>query len=229
MSMPPNLSENDLPGIGVDARGRAIADPTRAVRELNEASVKRLDDLAQERALLVDEKIAGVRRALDATRGDISAMRAEMELRAVHQREMDMQESKRLDAVRQVDQLSVRTEADRSAAAITALAAAAATTAETLRSAVNTSATNLATQLDRTVTAIVERIASLEKSSYTGAGRAGVADPQVERLSQMVESLARVQAQGAGRSAGIQVSTGMLFAAIAAAAAIAGIIARLVH
>jgi hypothetical protein len=151
-------------GIGIDAEGYPVIDPTENVRELFEAGATRQDDLRLAERRLQEEKI-------ERLEAEFRAVQREVQIRADHQRDLDALESKRLDAVRSVDQLAAKTEADRAAAAVTALATQASTTAETLRSAVNTSATNLATQLDRTVSAIVERIAALEKSSYTGAGK----------------------------------------------------------
>jgi len=168
------------------------------------------------RSLLVNEQI----KRLEREQALIVAM---ADLRAGHQKDLDTLEAKRLDAVRAVDQLAVKTEADRSAAAITALANAAATTAETLRSAVNTSATNLATQLDRTVTAITERIAALEKSSYTGQGKQAVIDPQMAELIAEMRAQAAHNALGTGKAEGIGVSANVVVAAIGVVATLLGI------
>jgi len=181
-------------GIGIDALGGPVIDPTENVRELFEAGSTRQDDLRLSERRLQEEKILRIETGM-------RWLQHEVKIRADHQRDLDTLEAKRLDAVRSVDQLAVKTEADRSAAAITALANAAATTAETLRSAVNTSATNLATQLDRTVTAITERIAALEKSSYTGAGKQAVADPMMEQLIQEMRSLTAQRAADMGKAA----------------------------
>jgi hypothetical protein len=186
-------------GMGVDIHGGPVIDPTKNVLDLVDASVRRLDDMTLLRAELVAEKILRLERQIDLIT-QMATMRAE------HQKDLDALESKRLDAMRQVDQIAVKTEADRASTAITALAAAASTTAETLRSAVNTSATNLATQLDRTVTAITERIAALEKSSYTGQGKQAVVDPQVTEMLMEMRALRTTQAQGAGKGEGINLA-----------------------
>jgi len=73
---------------------------------------------------------------------------------------------------------------------------------ETLRSAVNTSAQNLATQLTNTVNAITERIAALEKSSYTGAGKQAVADPMMEQLVHEMRTLTAQRQADAGAQTG---------------------------
>jgi len=195
-------------GLGVDFMGGPVIDPTQNVRELFEAGAMRQDDLRLAERRLQEEKILRVER-------EMIALQREVSIRAEHQRDLDTLEAKRLDAVRSVDQLAVKTEADRSAAAITMLAQTAATTAETLRSAVNTSATNLATQLTNTVNAITERIAALEKSSYTGQGKQAVADPMMEQLIGEMRNLTAQRAADMGKSAGIGTSWGVLLGAVA--------------
>jgi hypothetical protein len=197
----------DKAGLGVDAHGGPVIDPTKNVLDLVEAAVKRLDDMTTLRAQLSDEQVKRLER-------EQALLVAMADLRAVHQKDLDALESKRLDAMRQVDQLAVKTEADRASSAITALANAAATTAETLRSAVNTSATNLATQLDRTVTAITERIAALEKSSYTGQGKQAVVDPQVTEMLVEMRALRAAQQQSSGERRGISTAWLVLLGAV---------------
>jgi len=212
-------NERRRSGLGVDSAGGPVIDPTENVRELFEAGSTRQDDLRLAERRLQEEKVVRVE-------GELRAVQREVAIRATHQNALDMLEAKRLDAVRSVDQLAVKTEADRSAAAITALANAAATTAETLRSAVNTSATNLATQLDRTVTAITERIAALEKSSYTGAGKQAVADPMMEQLIGEMRNLTAQRAADMGKSAGIGASWGVLLGAVALIGALLSLFGR---
>jgi hypothetical protein len=205
-------------GLGVDAHGGPVIDPTQNVLDLVGAAIKRIDDMASLQAQLVNEKIQNAE-AMAQVRAQHSMDFAK--LRANHQVALDGQESKRLDSVRMIDQLAVKTESDRASLAITALANTTALTAETLRAAVGTSAQSLATQLDRTVSAINERIAQLEKSSYTGMGKQAVADPQLEKLAEMVASLTRHTAASAGKSEGIGTSWTVLVAA--AALIIAGV------
>lgn len=194
-------------GIGVDSEGHPVIDPTENVRELFDAGATRQDDLRLAERRLQEEKILRVE-------GEMHALQREVTIRAEHQKDLDTLEAKRLDAVRSVDQLAVKNEADRSQAAITTLANAAATTAETLRSAVNTSATNLATQLDRTVTAITERIAALEKSSYTGAGKQAVADPMMEQLVHEMRTLTAQRATDSGKSEGLDATWKFVIGAV---------------
>lgn len=194
-------------GIGVDKYGGPTIDPTANVLALNAASTKRIDDMAEIREALADEKIKRIEERavlLDTI----------VKLRAEHQAQLDSQESKRLDAVRAVDQLTVKTEADRQAAAVTTLATQAATTAETLRSAVNSSATNLATQLATTIATITERIATLEKSSYTGQGKQAAVDPQVSEMLTELRALRQTQSTAGGRTEGMTTSWKFVVAGI---------------
>jgi len=187
-------------GLGVDAAGGPVIDPTANVLALVEMADRRQDDLREMNNARIDAELRNQETMAD--------------LRASHQTALDTLEAKRLDAVRSVDQLAVKTEADRSAAAITALANAAATTAETLRSAVNTSATNLATQLDRTVTAITERIAALEKSSYTGQGKQAVVDPQLTEMLSEMRAVRTAQASGVAKTEGMDATWKFLIAGV---------------
>jgi hypothetical protein len=129
-------------------------------------------------------------------------------------------DSKRLDAIRQVDVLAVNTSAERSAQAVAALAATTSANAENLRTALNNTAATIATQLTNTVDAITKRIAALEQSFYEGKGRQTVVDPQMERLTALVEALARTQATGAGKSEGFSASWGFLLGAVSLVAAL---------
>lgn len=205
-------------GPSVDRAGAPVVDPTKNVLDLVTALEKRLDDIDKLNNKRADDKFKSVQQVIDleAKITDMHALyNADFtKLRAEYQMQLDQKESNRIDAIRKVDQEAVRNESDRSQQAVNTLAAAQAATAETLRSAVNTTATNIATQLDRTTSAIVERISALEKVQYTGQGRAGVADPQVEALRADVARLSSVQLQGTGKAQGFESSWGILVAAI---------------
>lgn len=237
-SKPTHAAIGTSSGMAVDGAGNVAFDPSKNVLDLVEASIQRLDDIAQKEAAITDAKLNGIQKEINL-QVEIAKNRADHnaelgQLRAAHNIEivnlhaaqqvaLDEKESKRLDSVRMVDQLAVKTESDRAATAIAALATTTATMAETLRAAQAASAATLATQFDRSMAQANERIASLEKSSYTGAGKAGVADPQIERLTSMVESLSRSQSQGAGRSEGISSSAKAIIAALGALATLLGL------
>lgn len=194
-------------GVGVDAHGGAVIDPTANVIALTDAAVTRLDDLAFLQAQLVDEKIKRLEIAAIYT-DKIAVLRAE------HTKEMRESESKRLDAVRATDVAAVSTAATQAQAAITALASTATSTAETLRNQVASTALTIANQTDRIVSPILDRIATLEKLSYTGLGKQAVVDPQMERLSTLVERLVARDSSVSGKSEGINASWLVLVAVI---------------
>lgn len=218
----------------VDGKLNPPFDPSKNVLDLVQAAIKRIDDINILDVKIIDEKFKHLGSVIDL-QDRITKLQAEhnadnirnntdeIKLRAEYQKELDEKESRRLDAIRAVDQAAVKNEADRAQQAVSTLATAQAATAETLRASVNTTATNIATQLDRTTAAIVERIASLEKAQYTGAGRSTVADPQVEVLKAAVEKLSIQQSQNAGKTEGIGVS-GSVLAIIASLIIAAGAI-----
>jgi hypothetical protein len=179
------------------------------------SAVTRLDDMQALQAQLADEKIK--RLEIAAIYTDKLAV-----LRAEHTKEMRESESKRLDAIRATDVAAVGTTATQAQAAIQALATTATATAETLRNQVTSTATTIANQTDRIVGPIMERIAALEKSSYTGLGKQAVVDPQMEHLSNLVETLVRSQATGAGRGEGMSDSVKMLVVVLTIATAFMG-------
>lgn len=210
----PSITAGSSNGPAIDKNQNPVIDPTANVISLVHALEKKLDDAQKIAEKGLEDKFKEVERSI-SKESEITTLRAFhnseiTKLRAELQATVDTQESKRLDAIRRVDQEAVKTESERSQAAITALATVAATTAEALRNAVNTTATNLATQLDRTTSAITERIASLEKAQYTGAGKAAINDPNAERLAISVDKLVSAQSQGVGKGEGISASMAML-------------------
>lgn len=205
-------------GPSVDKKGDPVIDPTRNVLDLVAAGNKRLDDLSAANQKLVESSIQSLK---DSVLRESLHNKEVAELRAGFQTALNEKESKRLDSVRAVDQLAVTTASDRAQAAITALASQAAVTAETLRGAVNTSAANLAAQLVTTNAGINDRISSLEKAQYTGAGRAIVADPQLQTLQTLVDKLATSNSTSVGKTEGISSSWAIL---VGAAGLIGGVI-----
>src|SRR6185503_13930108 len=204
------------PGIGVDAHGNQVVDPTQNVKDLTEASIKRIDDMNELRALLADEQIKRMEREwihLDRMAS----------LREQHAREARESEAKRLDAIRATDVAAVSTTAAQSLAAIQALASTATATAETLRNQVATTATTIANQTDRIVSPIMERLAALEKIVNIGQGRSTVADPQMTDLMNEMRSLARGRATDSGKSEGMSDSGKLLMLLLAVVTALMGI------
>lgn len=158
------------PGIPVDASGGATIDPTKNVLDLVRAAVERIDDMRDLQAQLTDEKIE---------RMEASAIYAEKiaVLRAEHNREIRHMESDRVDKIRSVDVANAAATAAQLLSAVTTLATTAQATAETLRNQVAATAAAVASQTERVVNPIIERLALLEKSSNFGQGRAELANP----------------------------------------------------
>jgi hypothetical protein len=140
-------------GLGVDASGAPVVDPTKNVLDLVAAGAQRADDLRE----LNDRRIDAEIRVIAAK---LEGIEHRMILRDTHAREIRLLEADRLEKIRQVDVLAGNTAADRALVAIQTLAASTTTTAETLR-----------TMASETVMAQNTRIAQLEKSSYEGAGK----------------------------------------------------------
>lgn len=155
-------------GMGVDAKGNLVPDPTKNVQALVDAAIERVDDLR----ILNDRRI-------DA---DIKHLKEIVDLDREHTKELRDLEAKRLDAIRQVDVNAVQTEANRSLDAIRALAVTTASNAENLRTALQNTEQVLARQNAEANKLTTDRLAALEKSSYEGAGKQTVTDPQMVEL-----------------------------------------------
>ena len=172
------------PGLGIDSFGGQVIDPTANVLALVEAAVARQDDLRKADAMLQNARIQGL--------ADL------VKQQATHQKKSNKQESQRLNAIRQVDVLAVNTSAAQSLQAIQALAATTTTNAENLRNALTATASTIATQTAATVSAITDRLAALEKSSYEGKGKEAVSDPQLLELVASVKALSSARSEGTG-------------------------------
>lgn len=184
------LPSGSQPGIAIDGFGGRTVDPTENVKALNEASVKRLDDLAELREKH-QEKIA--------------------DIRDKHYKELDEKESSRLDSIRQVDVQNQALAAKAALDAIQALAATTTVNADNIRNALTATTasnakatTDLAASIAASTAATAEglsiRIAALEKSNAEGVGKGRVADPQLDALMAKVDSLALTRSSDTGSS-----------------------------
>jgi hypothetical protein len=144
-------------GIGVDANGGGVIDPTANVISLVQANKEREDDLRAEVIKRVDCELTHVRET--------------GRLRAEHSQEMRRLESARLDAIRQVDVAARVTEANRALDAIQALERTTAANADNLRTLVTNTAATLAAQNLESDKQLIERISALERTSYKGEGK----------------------------------------------------------
>lgn len=187
-------------GLGVDVFGGPVVDPTANVRELVFEQARRQDDLR-----LASQELSEVR---------ARHLKEIADLRAMHAETLRTSDLDRLDKTRQVDVLAGTASAAALATAVQTLANTSDRNADTLRNLVSSTAQTMAkqtsdlaatlsAQTDSLVKDINARIAELQKSSYQGVGKSSVSDPMMERVALMVEGLARSQAAGAGKSAGI--------------------------
>jgi hypothetical protein len=175
-------------GLGIDAQGAPAVDPTENVIALTEAANKRQDDLRQATIELFTQSQRH------------SAFIAE--LRATHQRELNVAESRRLDAIRQVDREDVTKSASQAQAAIQTLAIETRTTAETLRNQVSTTAQVREQQLSVQMAEISKRISALELALSEGKGKSQVVEPRQDKLTDAVETLVSAQAAQSGTMEG---------------------------
>jgi hypothetical protein len=150
--------------------GVPLRDPTPNVLDLVNAAVRRIDDMAILRGQLSLEQIRRVEQA-QLFAESMAVLRSE------HNREIRHMESDRVDKIRSVDVANAAATAAQLLSAVTTLATTAQATAETLRNQVAATAAAVASQTERVVNPIIERLALLEKSSNFGQGRAELANP----------------------------------------------------
>jgi len=153
--------------VPVDSDGGPTIDPTRNVIDLVYQGNERQDDLRDLTNLLYDEKVL---RLEDMAK-----------LRDAFAKEIRELETKRLDAVRQVD------------------VGQASTTAAALLTAVQT----LSGQTGQRDEVTNKRIAALEQSLAKGEGKATVSDPALEKLLVSVDQLISAGNRSTGKDAGV--------------------------
>jgi hypothetical protein len=192
--------KTDTAGLGIDADGGPVIDPTQNVLDLVHAAINRQDDLREAHDRLNAE--------------GINHQKELSELRAKHSRDLSVKESSRLDAIRQVDQLAVTRAAEQTLTAVNALASSQAREAETLRNSLTSTAAALATQNADTVKQISDRISSLERSSYEGKGKQAVADPMLAELVAEMKNLRESRANVTGKSQGISAAWAALLGVV---------------
>lgn len=177
MSKPsrPGRRQGPSNGMAVDALGAIAYDPSENVKDLMDASVQALMERQNLLADICDEKI----KRLESEVGNADKMAI---LRASHNTEIRHMESDRVDKIRSVDVANAAATAAQLLSAVTTLASTAQATAETLRNQVAATAAAVASQTERIINPIVERVAVLEKSSYRGEGRSTLADPAMDAL-----------------------------------------------
>ena len=208
----PDPSEGQK-GVAVDVFGNPTMDPTSNVFAFVGAAVKRLDDLREAEARRVNEKIID----------EASHSRELATLRATYDEKLDIAEAKRIDAIRAVDVSAVAVAAERAAAAAGVLANQVATSADQLRTLVQTQAVTVATAQQQLIEPIMTRIAAMERSMYEASGKSGVTDPQMAQLLIEMRAMREATSQGTGAKQGATDQRVLLFGLIAAAAAVVGV------
>lgn len=191
-------------GVGVDKFGGSVIDPTKNVLDLVDMSVTRLNDLRLASLELMNAKLAHVKE-IGELRGSCAKEMRDADtrlgdMREKHAEQLRALDSDRLEKIRQVDVLAGNTAADRALVAIQTLATTQSAAAETLRAMVASTATTIATQLDQRMAAVTERIMALEKTAYTGQGKATVSDPMMSELITEMKRVVNTQSGSAGKA-----------------------------
>jgi len=179
--MDKDTKQNHRAGLGVDFAGDAVIDPTQNVIDLVRAEKERSDDLREWEI-----------KYFDAATGHIKELGV---LRAEHSRELRSNDIERNQNIRQVDITNQTAAAAQTQVAIKALADGVENTRKTLADA----QAQLAARVD-------ERLGALERSASLGEGKQRVADPAMERLTEVVTALAKNQTNTTGRDAGFGVA-----------------------
>lgn len=210
-----NEASGNSEGPAVDKAGQSVADPTKNVRDILEAAVKRLDDLRDENINARDREIAHVKEMMD-----MHSMYGQklMEQQAVNMEKLQIAEAKRIDAIRAVDVNAVSVASERAAAQANVLANQVTTTADTLRALVVATAAQQAQSLSQLITPLIDRIASLEKAAYEGVGKGRVQDPIYAELLTEVKQLRSSNSNQSGSGEGMTKLIGWIVAAAALAA-----------
>lgn len=162
-------------GMAVDVTGGPVVDPSENVKALNEAGHKRQDDLREMHNRYLEAEIRRLEETVKRVE-KIADLRADhsREIGMVHQshdREIHKMEQEKLAAFRASDEAARITEAERTLAAVQLVARAAETTANDIRTVLNTTASTLASANAARDLEYNNRISALEKSSYEGAGK----------------------------------------------------------
>jgi hypothetical protein len=212
-------------GIPVDSSGGATIDPTKNVLDLVDAAVQRQDDLRAKDRDIADlqhghqEAIAKLRATHEATVGL---------LREQYQEKIAHAESGRLDSIRQVDREEVAKTAVAANTAIQTLAKQTTDLSTTLAKQVADTAAAAESRQSSQYSDTNKRLSALELSSSEGKGKQTVVDPQMDKLTSLVEVLARNQATGAGKASGFSASWAILIGAIGLIGALLSIAAVVV-
>lgn len=189
--MPENSEQSygdGLPGLGVDAYGGQVVDPTANVIALVRAESKRLDDLVA----------ASTRRQDDLRTMESKHQTEKDDLRSHFYESLRAAETARIDAIRAVDVGAVAAAANVSATQATTLANTVASSAEALRNQVASAAQAQSVALAAALDPIQKDIADLRRAQYEAQGQK-TADPADAKMDILLERLGRIENVSAGR------------------------------
>lgn len=158
---------SDMPGIGVDAHGGPVVDPTQNVLDLVAAAITRQDDLRDMEKAHLRELLTERDRRITA---DNAAIHSIPDMRAEYDRQLRDKESERIDAIRAVDAANVARTAEVQLAQAQALATQVATTADTLRTQVEATRMTTAAALATALAPITKSIEDLRAAQYAQQG-----------------------------------------------------------
>ena len=151
-----------MPGLGIDAYGGAVIDPTENVKALMEASIKSLSREAALQKELADEKI----RAQDVIAN----------LRAAHGKETREYDNDRWDKIRTIDMANAQATAKQILDAVNTYSTAQERIAQTLAKQVTDTAAAQEARNSAQYSDVTKRLQAVELSLSKGEGKSGGVD-----------------------------------------------------
>jgi hypothetical protein len=159
-------SSRALPGIGVDAHGGGVIDPTKNVLDLVRAESKYQDAMRDVQEKLLTEKVGGLKELVRVISDNVVAFQNA-------QRDAETRRIDELAETRQEFQNTIR---------------------DMLAESVRTTSTLVSTQLVQIQATFDTRVSKLEAGAFTAAGRSSVADPAMsDALVRMTTGLANLR------------------------------------
>jgi hypothetical protein len=231
------------PGIGVDAKGGQVIDPTKNVLDLVQAAIQRQDDLRAATKELLEAKLAAAellnelryKQSQELANALADKLSDEAKLRFEFSQQLAVAEAKRIDAIRAVDVGAAANLATRTTEQATALATVVNQSAEVLRNQVSRAAedtralvaTTAATQLQnqqQQFSVMATRLSALEQAGAEGLGKQKYQDPALAALVDEVRNISRKQTDAAGVGAGRGEVIGWIVAGLTLLIAFAGLV-----
>ena len=225
----PAQNSEKRPGIGVDAQGGQVVDPTKNVGDLVNALKEMLKELRTSDKELFDAKLKAVQDLgeqrskydRELLKVDADRLDAEARLRAEFSAAIAATEKTRVDSIRLVDTSAVAIANERATATAASLAKNAQDSAQVLSAQVTKSADDVRTLVKTTAdeqsrnlqqqfsgiqtqfTAFSTRLTALEQAGAEGIGKQKFQDPALAGAITEIRSLAQSIANTSGKDAGI--------------------------